>query len=63
MPLTSDELLARLDSLGIRYVNHTHPPLFTVEGARALRGDLPGGHVKNLFLRDKLKKFWLFTTL
>src|SRR5262245_40180832 len=63
MPLTSDELLARLDSLGIRYKNHTHPPLFTVEDAKALRGDLPGGHVKNLFLRDKRQRFWLLTTL
>jgi Ala-tRNA(Pro) deacylase len=63
MPLTSDELLARLSSLGIAYVNHEHPPLFTVEESRALRGDLPGGHVKNLFLRDKTKSFWLLTTL
>jgi Ala-tRNA(Pro) deacylase len=63
MPLTSDELLARLDSLGITYVNHAHPPLFTVEESKALRGELPGGHVKNLFLRDKAKRFWLLTTL
>lgn len=63
MPLTSDELLARLSSLGIKYVNHTHPPLFTVEDAKALRGDLPGGHVKNLFLRDNKQRFWLLTTL
>jgi Ala-tRNA(Pro) deacylase len=63
MPLTSDELLARFDSLGLRYTTHTHPPLFTVEDAKALRGDLPGGHVKNLFLRDKAKRFWLLTTL
>jgi Ala-tRNA(Pro) deacylase len=63
MPLTSDELLARFDTLGIKYVNHEHPPLFTVEESKALRGELPGGHVKNLFLRDKAKRFWLLTTL
>jgi Ala-tRNA(Pro) deacylase len=63
MPLTSDDLLARLDTLGIKYVNHSHPPLFTVEESKALRGELPGGHVKNLFLRDKAKRFWLLTTL
>lgn len=63
MPLTSDELLARFDSLGIKYANHAHPPLFTVEESKALRGDLPGGHVKNLFLRDNKQRFWLLTTL
>jgi Ala-tRNA(Pro) deacylase len=63
MPLTSDELLARFDALGIRYANHSHPPLFTVEDSKALRGDLPGGHVKNLFLRDNKQRFWLLTTL
>jgi hypothetical protein len=27
--------------------------VFTVEEAKALRGDLPGHHLKNLFLRNK----------
>lgn len=63
MPLTSDELLDRLTALGIAAVTHEHPPLRTVEEAKALRGDLPGGHVKNLFLRDKHGRHWLFTTL
>ena len=31
----------------------THPPLFTVEQSQALRGTIPGGHTKNLFLKDK----------
>jgi len=31
----------------------THPAAFTVEEARELRGTIPGGHTKNLFLRDK----------
>ena len=31
----------------------THPPLFTVDQSRALRGAIPGAHTKNLFLRDK----------
>lgn len=63
MTITSDELLARLTALKIAYVSHSHPPLFTVEDAKALRGDLPGGHVKNLFLRDKSRRYWLLTTL
>ena len=41
------ELYAMLNANGIAYAHHTHPPLFTVEDSRALRGELPGGHVKN----------------
>ena len=37
----------------------THPPLFTVEQSRALRGQIPGGHTKNLFLRDKKNALFL----
>jgi Ala-tRNA(Pro) deacylase len=36
-----------------------HPPLFTVEQSRALRGQIPGGHTKNLFLRDKKYELYL----
>jgi Ala-tRNA(Pro) deacylase len=61
--MTSDELLAYINSLGIDAQTSTHPPLMTVEDAKRLRGDLPGGHVKNLFLRDKRERFWLLTTL
>jgi Ala-tRNA(Pro) deacylase len=46
-------LFAFLDSLGIAHKTVNHPPLFTVEQSQALRGQIPGGHTKNLFLRDK----------
>ncbi len=52
-PASPDELLAYLDSLGIVHRTVTHPPVFTVEEARASRGKATGGHTKNLFLRDK----------
>src|SRR5580692_1091364 len=52
-PASPDELLAYLDSLGIEHRTVTHPPVFTVEEARASRGEALGGHTKNLFLRDK----------
>lgn len=54
-PLPPDEaaLLARLAGAGIAFRRHAHPPLHTVEESRALRGDLPGCHVKNLFLKDR----------
>jgi Ala-tRNA(Pro) deacylase len=47
------DLFAYLDTLGIAHTTVTHPAAFTVEDARALRGTVPGGHTKNLFLRDK----------
>src|SRR5688572_215373 len=61
--MTSDELLAHIESLGIASTTSTHPPLRTVEDSKRLRGTLPGGHVKNLFLRDKRGRHWLLTTL
>jgi Ala-tRNA(Pro) deacylase len=53
MPASPDELFAYLDSLGIAHKTVTHAPLFTVEDGRAGRGAVPGGHTKNLFVRDK----------
>lgn len=60
---TPDELLARLDALGIAHRTVEHRPVFTVEEAREHRGDLPGAHVKNLFLRDKKGAMWLVVVL
>ena len=58
-PTSPDQLLARLKDLGIQSRTVSHPPVFTVEEAKALRGELPGGHVKNLFLRNKKGAMWL----
>jgi Ala-tRNA(Pro) deacylase len=53
MPATPDDLFACLDRLGIAHSTVRHPPLFTVGESQALRGKIPGGHTKNLFLKDK----------
>ncbi|GLK73068.1 prolyl-tRNA synthetase associated domain-containing protein [Ancylobacter dichloromethanicus] len=58
-PLSRDDLLARLDELGIATRTVEHPPLFTVEDSQALRGDIAGGHTKNLFLKDKKGNLFL----
>ena len=63
MPATPDDLFAYLDRLGIAHATVTHPPLFTVEESQALRGKIPGGHTKNLFLRDKKGALFLVSTL
>ncbi len=59
MPATPDTLFAFLDRLSIPHKTVTHPPVFTVEEARALRGTVAGGHTKNLFLRDKKGRLFL----
>ena len=63
MPTTPAELFAFLDRLEIPHTTVSHPPLFTVEQSRALRGKVPGGHTKNLFLRDKRGAFFLVVAL
>jgi Ala-tRNA(Pro) deacylase len=63
MPATPEDLFARLDALGIAHKTHAHPPVFTVAEAVALRGVLPGGHTKNLFLKDKKGGLWLAVML
>jgi Ala-tRNA(Pro) deacylase len=61
--LDPQQLFARLDHLGIAHRTVEHPPVFTVEEAKALRGNLPGHHIKNLFLRNKKEEMWLVVAL
>lgn len=63
MPATRDELMARLDALEIATRTVDHAPVFTVEEARALRGEIPGGHCKNLFLKDDKSAIYLIVCL
>jgi len=62
-PMASDALLKRCDDLGIAYSTLEHPPVFTVEEAKQVRGRVDGAHSKNLFLRNKKGKMWLVTCL
>ena len=59
MATPPDQLFAALTGLGITHTTVSHPPLFTVEQSQALRGNIPGGHTKNLFLRDKKQALYL----
>jgi Ala-tRNA(Pro) deacylase len=63
MPATPDDLFAFLDRLAIPHSTMTHPPVFTVEEAKALRGKIEGGHTKNLFLKDKKGAVFLVVAL
>ncbi len=59
MPASPEELLAYLADLGVKTSTVEHPPLFTVEESQALRGEIPGGHAKNLFVKDKKGRLFL----
>jgi Ala-tRNA(Pro) deacylase len=63
MPKSPEQLFAALDALGIKHGTVKHPPVFTVEQAARLRGQVPGGHTKNLFLRDKKHALYLVVAL
>ncbi|MFN4140983.1 prolyl-tRNA synthetase associated domain-containing protein [Aestuariivirga sp.] len=63
MPATRQDLIDRFKSLGIETKTKDHAPVYTVDEARALRGEIPGGHCKNLFLKDDKGNIWLIVCL
>lgn len=58
---TEEDLFAFLAELGIEVSTRRHPALFTVADSQALRGEIAGGHTKNLFLKDKKDNYFLLT--
>jgi Ala-tRNA(Pro) deacylase len=63
MPATRQDLLDRLSALGIRTRTLDHPAVFTVEQSSGVEKDLPGGHTKNLFLKDRKDALFLVVAL
>src|SRR5580693_9525581 len=61
--MTPEELFALFNELGIAHRTYSHPAVFSVAEAAALRGSLPGAHCKSLFLKDKKGGFWLAVML
>ena len=61
--LSPQHLFARLDALGLAHRTVDHAPVFTVGQAKQHRGELPGHHIKNLFLRNKKEAMWLVVAL
>ena len=59
MRTSPEDLFATLAALSIETSTVEHPPLHTVEESQALRGDIPGGHTKNLFVKDKKSRLFL----
>ena len=63
MKKTKEDLFELLIHLGIKTKTLEHPPAYTVEDAKAYRGELSGAHSKNLFLKDKKEQLWLVVCL
>jgi Ala-tRNA(Pro) deacylase len=63
MPATPDDLFAFLDRIGIPHPTVSHAPLFTVEQSLAAADRVPGGHSKNLFLKDTRGTLFLIVLL
>jgi Ala-tRNA(Pro) deacylase len=57
------ELFAFLDVIGVAHNTHRHPPVFRVEEGLEIKAALPGGHTKNLFLKDAKGRLWLVSAL
>jgi Ala-tRNA(Pro) deacylase len=60
---TPDPFASRFAALGIGSTTFEHDAFFTVEQGREVKHLMPGGHTKNLFLKDKKGVFWLVTAL
>lgn len=63
MPASRDDLMQRFETLGIETSTLDHRPVFTVAESSGLERDLPGGHTKNLFLKDKKGRLFLVVAL
>lgn len=62
-PATRDALFALLDAHGIAHKTFEHPPVFRVEDGAGIKAAMPGGHTKNLFLKDAKGDLWLVSAL
>ncbi|MEZ0262136.1 MAG: prolyl-tRNA synthetase associated domain-containing protein [Alphaproteobacteria bacterium] len=60
---TPDPLASKFAEMGIETTTYEHRPVFTVEEGADFKKLIPGGHTKNLFLKDKKDKIWLVTAL
>jgi Ala-tRNA(Pro) deacylase len=60
---TPEPFAGIFSQLGIAAITYAHPSVFTVEEGKGFEHLIPGGHTKNLFLKDKRARLWLITAL
>ena len=63
MPANADDLYAFFEAHRIAWKTMAHPPVFRVEEGREIKAAMPGGHTKNLFLKDAKGQLWLVSAL
>ena len=63
MAIIPQDLLSYLEELGIEQRTLWHEPVFRVEEGLEIKTRLPGGHTKNLFLKDAKDQLWLVSAL
>ena len=59
MPASPDDLFDLLNQLGIETTTHEHEAVFSVEESAKVKQAIPGGHTKNLFVKDKKGNYFL----
>jgi Ala-tRNA(Pro) deacylase len=62
-PATPQDLHAFLDAHGVAHRTLEHPAVFRVDEGHEIKAALPGGHTKNLFLKDARDQIWLVCAL
>jgi Ala-tRNA(Pro) deacylase len=62
-PASPAALFAVLDGQGIAHRTLEHAAVFRVEEGAQIKAALPGGHTKNLFLKDGKGQIWLICAL
>lgn len=60
-PADRAALLAFIDAIGVEHTTLDHPAVFTVAEGAEFKARLPGGHSKNLFLKDRKGQLWLIS--
>jgi Ala-tRNA(Pro) deacylase len=60
---TRADLIGFLDEIGVAHSTLDHPAVFRVGEGDEIKAALPGGHTKNLFLKDHKGQLWLISAL
>lgn len=63
MAASREQLFAFLDARRIAHSTLEHEPVFRVGEGEHIKASLPGGHTKNLFLKDAKGQLWLISAL
>jgi Ala-tRNA(Pro) deacylase len=62
-PKARNQLFDLFDALGLNHTTLDHRPVFTVDDGADIKASMPGGHTKNLFLKDKDGALFLICAL